>query len=73
MVSINGIRKFSGTYNGVNEFMAVLAFIPLHYDSFAVIVDNMISDRDQVFTQLAAKTVGIEAEFGHRHKLEAEK
>ena len=46
-VTINGMHKFSGTYNGINEFMGVLALIPSHYDNFSVTVANMISEGDQ--------------------------
>jgi len=68
--TINGMHKFSGTYNGINEFMGALAQIPTHYDNFAVTVTNMISDGDQVFTQLDGKADGMEGKFGHFHKLE---
>ena len=67
--TINGMHKFSGTYNGINEFMCTLALIPTHYDNFAVTVTNMISDGDQVFTQLDGKADGMEGKFGHFHKL----
>ena len=69
-VVMNGMHKFSGTYNGINEFMGTLALIPTHYDNFAVTVTNMISDGDQVFTQLDAKADGMEGKFGHFHKIE---
>ena len=67
--TINGMHKFSGTYNGINEFMGALAMIPTHYDNFAVTVTNMISDGDQVFTQLDGKADSMEGKFGHFHKL----
>ena len=72
-VTINGMHKFSGTYNGIKEFMGVLALIPTHFDNFSVTVANMISDGDQVFTQLDGKADGMDAKFGHFHKLEAGK
>ena len=67
------MHKFSGTYNGIKEFMGVLALIPTHFDNFSVTVANMISDGDQVFTQLDGKADGMDAKFGHFHKLEAGK
>ena len=53
-VVMNGMHKFSGTYNGINEFMSVLGMIPTHFDNFSVTVTNMISEGDQVATQLDA-------------------
>lgn len=72
-VTINGMHKFSGTHNGINEFMGVLALIPSHYDNFSATVANMISEGDQVATQLDASADGMEAKFGHFHKIEAGK
>ena len=53
--------------------MGVLTLIPSHYDNFSVIVVNMISEGDQVATQLDAFADGMEAEFGHFHKIEGGK
>ena len=72
-VTINGMHKFSGTYNGISEFMSVLALIPSHYDNFSLKVVNMISERDHVATQLDASADGMIARFGHFHKIEAGK
>ena len=58
-VTINGLHKFSGTYEGINEFMGVLALIPSHFVNFSVTVSNMISDGEQVFTQLEAAADGM--------------
>ena len=69
-VTINGMHKLSGTYNGIKEFVGVLALIPSHYDNFSVTVANMISEGDQVATQLDASADGMEAKFGHFHKIE---
>jgi ketosteroid isomerase-like protein len=72
-VTINGMHKFSGTCNGINEFMDLLALIPSHYDNFSVTVANMISEGDQVATQLDASADGMEAKFGHFHRIEGGK
>ena len=72
-VVMNGMHKFSGTYNGINEFMSVLAMIPTHFENFSVTVVNMISEGDHVATQLDATADGMEAKFGHFHKVEAGK
>ena len=69
VVTMNGMHKFSGTYNGINEFMGVLAQIPSHFGNFSVKVTNMISEGDQVSTQLDATADGLEAKFGHFHKM----
>ena len=44
-----------------------------HFDNFSVTVANMISEGDQVATQLDATADGMEAKFGHFHKVEAGK
>ena len=72
-VFMNGMHKFSGTHNGINELMAVVAQLPAHYDNFSVTVTNMIAEGDQVFTQLDATADGMEAKFGHFNKVEAGK
>ena len=72
-VTLNGMHKFSGTYNGINEFMGVSAIIQSQYDNFSVTVANMISEGDQVATQLDAYADGMEAKFGHFHKIEGGK
>ena len=72
-VTINGMHKFSGTYEGINEFMGVLALIPSHFVNFSVTVSNMISDGEQVFTQLEAKADGMNGKFGHFHKIKGGK
>ena len=70
VITMNGMHKFSGTYHGINEFMGVLAQIPSHFDNFSVKVTNMISEGDQVSTQLDATADSLEAKFGHFHKLQ---
>ena len=70
---INGMNTMSASYYGKNEFMGVLAIIPILFDNLSLTVTNMISDGDQVFTQLDAKADGMEGKFGHFHKLEAGK
>ena len=72
-VTINGLHKFSGTYNGIGEFMSVLALIPAHYDNFSLTVVSMISEGDHVATLLDASADGMVAKFGHFHKIEAGK
>ena len=72
-VTINGMHKFSGTCNGIDEFMRLLALIPSHYQDFSLTVTNKISEGEQVATQLAAYADGKEAKFGHFHKIEGGK
>ena len=69
MIKINGMHRFSGTYNGIKEWMDVLSQIPSRYDNFSVTPVNMIAEGDQVFTQIHAKADGLEADFGHFHKI----
>tara|TARA_B100000900_G_scaffold256813_1_gene218853 strand:- start:222 stop:593 length:372 start_codon:yes stop_codon:yes gene_type:complete len=72
-VTINGMHKLSGTCNGINEFMGLIALIPSHYDNFSLTVECMISEGDHVATQLNASANGLEAKFGHFHKIEGGK
>ena len=72
-VTINGMHKFSGTYNEINEFMGVLAIIPSHYDNFSVTVAKMISEGDQVATQLDSSADGMEAKVRHFPQIEGSK
>ena len=53
--------------------MGTLALIPSHYDNFSVTVTNMISEGEQVATQLDASAGGMEAKFMHFHKIEGGK
>ena len=70
MIKINGMHRFSGTYNGIKEWMDVLSQIPSRYDNFSVTPINMIAEGNQVFSQILAKADGMEADFGHFHKIE---
>ena len=70
MVKINGMHRFSGTYNGIKEWMDVLSQIPSRYDNFSVTPINMIAEDNQVFSQILAKADRMEADFGHFHKIE---
>ncbi len=69
VVTINGMHRFSGVHKGINAWMEVLASIPPRYEDFSVTPTNMIVDGDQVFTQLHAQAKGLDAKFGHYHKL----
>ena len=63
------MHRFSGVHQGINAWMNVLSQIPPRYDNFSVTPINMIAEGDQVFTQIHAKADGMEADFGHFHKI----
>ena len=69
VVTINGMHRFSDVHNGIDAWMEVLGSIPPRYEEFSVTPTNMIAEGDQVFTQIHAKTKGLDANFGHYHKL----
>ena len=69
VVTINGMHIFSGVHEGIDAWMGVLAQVPARYDNFSVTPTNMIAEGDQVFTQLLAKADGVDANFGHYHKV----
>ena len=69
IVTINGMHRFSGVQKGINAFLKVLGGIPSRYENFSVTPINMIAEGDQVFTQIHAKAEGMDAEFGHLHRL----
>lgn len=41
---INGMNTMFASYYGKNEFMGVLALIPILFDDLSLTVTNMISD-----------------------------
>ena len=69
VVTINGMHRFSGIHKGINAFLEVLGGIPSRYENFSVTAINMIAEGDQVFTQIHAKAEGMDADFGHFHRL----
>ena len=69
VVTINGMHRFSGVHKGINAFVKVLGGIPSRYENFSVTPINMIAEGDQVFTQIHAKAEGMDADFGHSHRL----
>ena len=69
VVTINGMHRFSGVHKGINAFLEVLGGIPSRYEKFSVTPINMIAEGDQVFTQIHAKAEGMDADFGHFHRL----
>jgi ketosteroid isomerase-like protein len=69
VVTINGMHRFSGVHIGINAFLEVLGGIPSRYEDFSVTPINMIAEGDQVFTQIHAKAEGMDADFGHYHRL----
>ena len=70
IIKVNGMHSFSGTHEGIAAWMSVLSTIPAMFDNFSVTQTNMIAEGNQVFTQLHAKADGMDANFGHYHKIE---
>ena len=68
-VTINGVHRFSGVHKGIDAWMEVLGSISPRCEEFRVTPTNMIAEGDQVFIQIHAKAKGLDANFGHYHKL----
>ena len=69
VIRMNGMHRFSGVHNGIDAWMEILSQVPALFDDFSVTPTNMIAEGDQVFTQIHAKAKGLDADFGHYHKL----
>ena len=69
VIRMNGMHRFSGVHNGIDAWMEILSQVPALFDDFSVTPTNMIAEGDQVFTQIHAKAKGLDAIFGHYHKL----
>ena len=70
VIKVNGMHSFSGKHEGIVAWMSVLSTIPAMFDNFSVNPINMIAEGNQVFTQLHAKADGMDANFGHYHKID---
>jgi len=69
VINMNGMHRFSGVHKGIDAWMEILSPVPGLFDDFSVTPTNMIAEGDQVFTQIHAKAKGLDAIFGHYHKL----
>ena len=69
VVTINGMHRFSGVHKGIDAWMEVLGSIPSRYEEFSVTPTNLITFSNHIFTQIHAKAKGLDANFGHYHKL----
>ena len=69
VIKMNGMHRFSGLHKGIDAWMELLSSIPARFEDFSVTPMNMIAEGDQVFTQIHAKAKGLDADFGHYHKL----
>ena len=69
VVTVNGMHRFSGVHKGINAFLEILGDLPARFENFSVTPTNMIAEGEQVFTQLHAKAEGLDANFGHFHRL----
>ena len=69
VVTVNGMHRFSGCHKGIGAWMELLSLIPARFEDFSVTPINMIAEGEQVFTQVHAQGKGLDADFGHYHKL----
>ena len=66
-VIINGMHRFSGTYDK-SSLLGALAQIPVMFDDFKVEVDEIIEEGDSAFAKVKATAVGMSADFGHFYR-----
>ena len=66
-VVINGMHRFSGTYNK-SSLLGTLAQIPVMFDDFKVEVDEIIEEGDSAFAKVRGTAVGMSADFGHFYR-----
>ena len=69
VIKMNGMHRFSGVHNGIDAWMEILSQVPARFEDFSVTPTNMIAEGDQVFIQIHAKAKGMDANFGHYHKI----
>ena len=68
-VVMNGMHILSGTHQGLDAWLRLLPMTADRYQNFTVTPVNMIAEGDQVFTQIHASADGLDANFGHFHKI----
>ena len=74
IIKVNGMHKFSGTYNGPDDFIQnFLAHIPSHFKNFKVEPKLMVAEGDYVFVLIHGTAEGMDADFAHLYKIENEK
>ena len=74
VVKTNGMHKFSGTYNGLDNWMNnMVMHVPSHFENFKIETKLMIAEGDYVFALGHATADGMDADFGHLFKVESEK
>ena len=66
-VVINGMHRFSGTYNK-SSLLGTLAQIPVMFDDLKVEVDEIIEEGDSAFAKVRGTAVGMSADFGHFYR-----
>ena len=74
VVKTNGMHKFSGTYNGLDNWMNNnLMHVPTHFDNFKIESKLVIAEGDYVFVLAHGTATGMDGDFGHLFKVENEK
>ena len=74
VVKTNGMHKFSGTYNGLDNWMNNnLMHIPTHFDNFKIELKLVIAEGDYVFVLAHGTATGMDGDFGHLFKVENQK
>ena len=73
-VTVNGMHKFSGTYNGFDAWFSNMPMqIPTHFDNFKVEPKLMIAEGEYVFVLAHGTATGMDADFGHLFRVQNEK
>jgi len=65
-IVVNGMHKFSRTYNGIGDWMANhLAHLPSHYPGLSVVPLHMVEENGHVFVHAHLTADGLDSYSGH--------
>jgi len=66
VIVVNGMHKFSGTYNGVGDWIVnMLAHMPTHFPGLEVVPLKMVEEDGHVFILTSVKADGLDSLAGH--------
>ena len=71
VIVVNGMHKFSGTYNGVGDWIAnMLAHMPTHFPGLEVVPLKMVEEDGHVFIMASVKAEGLDSLASHYDVIE---
>ncbi len=71
VIVVNGMHKFSGTYNGVGDWISnMLAHMPTHFPGLEVVPLKMVEEDGHVFIMASVKADGLDSLASHYDVIE---